>query len=139
LRSLGLVLLLMLMGCGRCDLHVRQIAQPDYPLPARFDNIQGTVEVQVTILADGKVTFAKGSGAHPILIEAAEQNARQWMFGPFPKVSRFPLYHTIKYEYKLEGVPVGVGSPPTVTTHLPDRVEVVAGRLMGDRINILAK
>jgi TonB family protein len=56
--------------------------QPRYPAGAKRYNISGAVDVQVTISAHGRVTEAKASAGHPLLREAAEEAARQWVFRP---------------------------------------------------------
>ena len=126
-----LVLALALLAC-RDKLHIEKIAEPEYPLRARYEKLQGTVTVRVEIGPDGKVTFAEGSGAPEVLVKAAEENARQWVFGPFPAVNEFPIHHTIQYIYKLEGEPKVAAFYPTVKTFLPDRIEVSAGPLISD-------
>jgi TonB family protein len=40
------------------------------------------VDVQVTISPEGRVTEAKAINGHPLLREAAEVAARQWVFKP---------------------------------------------------------
>src|SRR5947209_616281 len=62
-----LVLALALLAC-RDKLHIEKIAEPEYPLRARYEKLQGTITVRVEIGADGKVTFAEGSGAPEILV-----------------------------------------------------------------------
>ena len=64
--------------------------------------------------------------------EAAEKNARQWLYGPFPLVADFPIYHTVTYVYKLEGKPMFVARSPHVKVSLPDRVEIIATPLAND-------
>jgi len=88
--------------------------------------------VKLSIGTDGRVRYAEGSGAPDILVKAAEENAREWVFGPFPPVFEFPVDHTVQYIYKLEGKPVVVAVPPTVRTFLPDRVEITATPLVTD-------
>lgn len=105
---------------------------PDYPSPARYGNVQGTVNVKVSIGPDGNVIFASGSGAPEILIQAATENAKNWRFGPFPTVSEFPIEHTIQFTYVLEGKATVVAPRPTVRTFLPDRIEVQAVPLVSD-------
>ena len=125
------LIVLALSGC-RNEIHVQHMTQPDYPLRARFANEQGTVNVSVHIGADGKVIFAKGSGAPEMLVKAAEENVSQWTFGPFPSVSEFPQDHTIQYVYKLTGKPLAVVLEPTIRTFLPDRVEISATPMVSD-------
>jgi len=94
-------------------------------LDAHSRNIQGTVYVHIQIGADGRVLVARGQGTHPYLVKAAEDNVRQWVFGPFPPRGEYPIYHTVTYVYKLEGKPAAVFFyPPVVRTALPDRVEI---------------
>jgi hypothetical protein len=65
-------------------------------------------------------------------VKAAEENARQWVFGPFPPVCEFPIHHSIRYVYKLEGKPKVVAIEPVIRTFLPDRVEISAVPLISD-------
>ena len=125
------VLMLAALGC-REKLRVERIADPEYPSPARYESLQGTVVVMVTIGSDGRVTYAKGSGAPDILVKAAEQNVRQWVFGPFPPVCEFPIHHSIRYVYKLEGKPKVVAIEPVIKTLLPDQIEISAVPLVSD-------
>jgi hypothetical protein len=131
LRHVLLTCLLLSVACNTGRLHVELIATPEYPIPARGD-IEGTVEVDILIGPDGKVFAAKGSGAHPLLIEAAERNVRQWVFGPFPPVAEFPISHKVTYVYRLEGAPSSMILPPTIYTHLPDRIELVCRPFRSD-------
>jgi hypothetical protein len=124
-------LMLVTLGC-RDKLRVERITDPDYPFSARFEGLQGTPVVMVTIDSSGRVTYARGSGAPDVLVKAAEENARQWVFGPFPAVSEFPLHHTIQYVYKLEGKPKVVALQPVIKTFLPDRIEISAVPLVSD-------
>ena len=132
LRTMAFLFFLTLLGCRSDQLPIRHIEQPGYPLRARFENAQGTVRVKIYIAADGSVTFAKGSGAPDVLVQAAEENVLQWAFGPFPRASVFPIEHTVQYAYKLEGKPQIVGYEPTVKTFLPDRIEISATPLVSD-------
>jgi TonB family protein len=56
--------------------------QPLYPAKARRVNATGSVDVQVTISQEGRVTEAKAISGHTLLREAAEEAARQWVFKP---------------------------------------------------------
>ncbi|GEM_PF-6823209 len=102
---------------------------------ARLDGVQGTVTVGVQIGTDGKVMWANGSGASPTLVRAAEANAREWVFGPFPTKFKFPVYHEITYMFKLEGHPTEAAPGPCdVSTDLPDRIEISATPVTGDTL-----
>lgn len=56
--------------------------QPQYPTKARRVSAVGMVDVQVTISPEGRVTEAKAISGHPLLREAAEEAAIQWVFKP---------------------------------------------------------
>jgi TonB family protein len=56
--------------------------QPQYPPVAKRMNASGTVEVRITISELGHVIEAKAISGHPLLREAAEDAARQWVFKP---------------------------------------------------------
>jgi TonB family protein len=57
-------------------------AQPRYPPSAKKYNISGSVDVQVTISEEGRVTAAEAISGHQLLRGAAEEAARQWVFKP---------------------------------------------------------
>jgi hypothetical protein len=133
-------LFLFCSGCQHYELKVKHMSQPEYPVPARSANIQGTVEVGVEIGIDGRVLWANASAANPYLVEAAKQNARQWVWGPFPARFEFPYYHEIQYVYRLEGKPAPVViEPPIVKTNLPDRIEIIATPYYSDLNVVPAK
>ncbi len=128
-----LVALTMLFGCctPKDQFTIKRLVEPDYPVEARAENIQGTVEVALSVGVDGRVLSATGSGANPILVRSAEQNARQWVFRP-PRTATFPLFHTVTYVYRLEGQPAFVMLPTTVKANLPDRLEIVGRPFKSD-------
>lgn len=132
MRRVSICLFFFLFGCQNHRLQVRELVAPVYPHDAQVSNIGGTVTVTVIIGVDGRVVEAHGSGAHPMLVEAAEKNARQWVFGPFPPVDQFPIYHNITYVYRLEGPPAYVRLLPVTKTHLPDRIELVTRPFQSD-------
>jgi hypothetical protein len=121
-------------GCQRPDPNVAHMVQPEYPVAARLKDVQGVVRLGIVIEIDGKVSSVVGSGADPILIKSAEENARQWIWGSFPPRFQFPYYHEIVYIYELQGKPKTVIFPPTVKTHLPDRIEIIATRYFDDLV-----
>lgn len=58
------------------------LPKPAYPPPAAALNIQGKVDVQVTIDESGKVISAKAASGHPLLRPAAERAAWAARFTP---------------------------------------------------------
>jgi hypothetical protein len=133
ISKIAAVLVLLACGCNHQQkLQVQYLPPPDYPLAARFKNLQGTVAIRVDIGTDGRVSFAKGAGAPDILVKSAEANAKQWVFGPLPSSAVFPIEQSIAFVYKLEGKPMVVAVNPTIQTSLPDRVEISATPLVSD-------
>lgn len=138
LRWAILTTLLVTGGLTACQgraVKVSSIGQPDYPIRARVDRIQGKALVSVQIDAHGTVVSAKGSGASSVLVKAAEENARKWRFGPFPASYRFPIYRQIVYVFRLEGRPVPVVTEPCdIKTKLPGWIEISAPPVAPDAI-----
>jgi TonB family protein len=56
--------------------------QPRYPPAAKRMNASGTVEVKITISEFGRVIEARAISGPPLLRDAAEDAARQWVFKP---------------------------------------------------------
>ncbi len=56
--------------------------QPPYPAIARAARAQGTVPVQIIISEEGRVIAASVISGHPLLRDAAQQAAMQWVFSP---------------------------------------------------------
>jgi hypothetical protein len=135
LLAVGFLACLIPVSCGRLNpFPVRSIVAPEYPLEAHVNNIEGTVQVNLCVGADGRVTEAIGVGGGPILARAAESDARQWTFGPLPAAWTYPDCRTVvKYVYRLEGPPASVViSAATVRTDLPNQVEIVARPFASD-------
>jgi protein TonB len=68
----------------------KSLPKPTYPPPAAALNIQGKVDVAVTIDEDGKVVAAHAVSGHPLLRQAAEKAAWNARFTP-TTLSRVPV------------------------------------------------
>ena len=55
---------------------------PVYPELAKRMRISGTINVQVTVDAEGKVTDARATNGNRLLGGAAEDAVRKWKFAP---------------------------------------------------------
>jgi TonB family protein len=66
---------------------VKSRVQPVYPELAKRMRIAGSVSVQVTVDAEGKVTDAKATTGNRLLGGAAEDAVRKWKFVPGEGVS----------------------------------------------------
>lgn len=124
-RYVVLCALAICCACSRHPVEVRHLPEPGYPSEALVENLQGTVSVTACFGADGKVVSVAGTGANPVLVKAAEDNARQWVFAPLPTAGEFPMCQAVEYSYKLEGKPMAVVAPVIVRTDLPYRLEII--------------
>lgn len=136
LLAFAVVLLLFSMGCERQRLKVIHMPGPDYPIQASSQGMQGVVVVTVGIGTDGKVNYAVGKGANSLFVQAAQKNAKDWIF-EVPAHARFPLEHQIKYTFKFDNEPTAVNLMPTIVTDLPDAVEIIATRTRGDNVILI--
>lgn len=59
-----------------------RMIQPEYPAIAVEARIQGTVMLDAIIGADGKVESVKYVSGPPMLVQAAEDAVRQWLYKP---------------------------------------------------------
>jgi hypothetical protein len=97
---------------------VRSAEMPLYPHLARIARIEGTVRLQVW--TDGSsVVKVQGSGAHKLLMDAAEENLKTWRFYPH-KATSFDAV----FIYSLEKEVVSGWVNPSIVLHLPTKVEI---------------
>ena len=110
-----LVVLTPLSAVGQ--LCVRQLHSPQYDGVAWAAQVQGTVELRVTIDAQGHVIDVAGSGdAHRILIEDAKANVKEWTFCATKDGQSSVLQ--LHYTYHLKNRPVESPPPPKVLIDL---------------------
>jgi len=57
--------------------------QPQYPQLARQARIQGTVILQAVISREGKIQDLRVLSGHPLLVQAAMDAVRQWIYRPY--------------------------------------------------------
>jgi hypothetical protein len=91
---------------------------PLYPELARSARIEGTAQMQVWTNGTS-IVKVEGSGAHKLLIDAAEKNLRTWRLYPHK-----PISFTATFVYSLEQVEVPGFVNPSIVLHLPTRVEI---------------
>src|SRR5919108_3192905 len=108
--GLAVLVCMLAVSLGSCHSYepsVRHMVDPLYPVTAQSTSVEGSVELIVQVGMDGRVLSvmdgANSSGVSQDLIAAAKENARQWIWGPFPQKFQFPWYHNIRYVFKLEG------------------------------------
>ncbi len=56
--------------------------QPAYPSMARLGRISGTVRMKAVIGTDGKIKNLTAVSGHPLLVDAAMNAVRQWVYKP---------------------------------------------------------
>jgi hypothetical protein len=97
---------------------VKGAEMPFYPQIARVARIEGTARMQVW--TDGNsVVRVQGSGAHKLLMDAAEENLNTWRFYPHK-----PTSFVVVFVYNLEQEVVNGWVNPSIVLHLPTRVEI---------------
>ena len=55
---------------------------PAYPDIARKMSLSGTVKIEITVGADGKVKHANVIGGHPVLVAPALEAVKSWEYEP---------------------------------------------------------
>lgn len=80
--------------------------EPEYPIEGKRMRLHGRISVRVLIDGNGNVVQACGDG-HPILRDAAERAALQWIFRP-PKLNDDKIRaieETLHFNFVLDGGP----------------------------------
>lgn len=77
--------------------------QPEYPMKARLWHIEGDVDVELTVNQNGAVTKVRGLSGNAILLQAAEEAARQWRYPPSSEGNQFPTpaVTRVRFNFKL--------------------------------------
>jgi protein TonB len=63
-------------------LLIRRVS-PTYPPMARMARIEGLVVLQATIGKDGRVQNLRLVSGHPMLVQAAMDAVKQWLYKPY--------------------------------------------------------
>jgi TonB family protein len=79
---LALIVTSAMLARAAEDRAVKVRVAPIYPEIARRMKIYGTVNVEATVDANGKVSDAKAIGGNRLLAPAAEDAVRKWSFVP---------------------------------------------------------
>src|SRR5271157_4674546 len=82
--ALALVLALAMPARAADVRAVKSRVPPVYPEIAKRMKIDGSVKVEVTVDADGKVSDVKTVSGNRVLSSAAEDAVRKWRFEPGP-------------------------------------------------------
>ena len=65
-------------------LRILRRVEPEYPQVAKTAGAHGVVEMEVTVAPDGRVKTVKAISGHPMLIDAAVEAVKQWVYTPQP-------------------------------------------------------
>ncbi len=76
----------------------------EYPALAASASIEGTVEIECALAADGSVGSTRIVSGEKILAAAAEQNARKWKFKRVGEVTAGRNTFLLVYRFRLEGI-----------------------------------
>jgi TonB family protein len=60
------------------------VAPSQYPEIARQFAISGTVKLEAVVAKNGSVKDVRVIGGHPLLLDAAKQSAKKWLFAKGP-------------------------------------------------------
>jgi TonB family protein len=81
---------------------LREQVSPIYPALARQARIQGDVVMNLTVAADGKVSNIELVSGHPLLIPAAQEAVRQWIYEPtYLNGSAIEVRVTVRVPFRL--------------------------------------
>lgn len=127
MKAFSLCLFILVTStCGSAQrVCVRHMIVPGYPRLARTARLQGSVNIEIQIDAEGTVVSAVASGANKVLQRAAEQNLRQWTF--YPRLLTGGSSSTrlkVTFVYRLEGEQEYYDPPPRVVLDIPSRVQI---------------
>jgi TonB family protein len=92
LQTAALVLVMAMAVTAKADDRaVKTRVAPIYPDIAKRMHVSGTVNIEATVDADGKVNSAKTLSGNPLLAPAAEDAVRKWRFEPGQGPSKVPV------------------------------------------------
>ncbi|SRR6266849_5733375 len=112
--------ILLLVSQASQPIIVNYLESITYPAVARDAQIQGTVEIDVSVSSRGDVISASANSGNPVLKRAAEENIRRWRFAPGDQRA-----FSIVYEFSLEEPRTPYRSETKNYYELPSRVRVV--------------
>ncbi len=70
------------VGANTQAANIGKMVRPTYPKPAKQARIQGTVRFNAVIAKDGAIQSLQVVSGHPLLIPAATEAVRQWIYRP---------------------------------------------------------
>src|SRR2546428_14076687 len=79
-RSYLLAILLLIPSLALADWEPTEVVGLTYPRAARLARISGVVVLRVSLDNQGSVTGTTVLSGHPVLAQAAGENAQEWKF-----------------------------------------------------------
>ncbi|HEY6969687.1 MAG TPA: TonB family protein [Candidatus Angelobacter sp.] len=79
-----------------------KVVKPEYPKTALLSHVEGAVQVELTIDQNGNITKVRGLSGNSILLQAAEEAARQWKYSPAAgDETSSPIVTRVQFRFKL--------------------------------------
>ena len=104
-----------------CRVHF--LRSLDYPAVAAAARLEGSVELEVRVSADGSVAGATVKAGNAILGEAAKTNALSWQFERAPDAGgSAPRRCTLFYAFRITGNCEKATCPTAFSFEFPNRV-----------------
>ena len=107
-----------------------EIRAPEYPEIAVRAHMSATVQVEVSVTAEGSVASSAVVGkAPPLLSAAAVKAAREWHFVPPSEFTVRKLVLTFEFTVDTEAPSEGqcMVGPPTISVYLPTNTVRIRG------------
>lgn len=121
-----LFLSLVLLCSASNEINQRAILHMEvqtYPQLARGAQIQGEINLDVTVANDGRVVSIQPAAGHPLLADPSSENVKTWIFTKADKETK----ERITFVYKL-GERQSFRPKSFTTIESPNRIVVISER-----------
>jgi TonB family protein len=116
---------------GRINGKAQKSVQPTYPAVARAAGAEGGVDVEVVVDEQGNVESAKAVSGHPLLLAAAVDAARQWVFSPTLLQGKpTKVKGVITFEFALSNNDGGSAKASRIVTQMPAGEPAMGGNVI---------
>ena len=118
-------ILLWSLAADSNEVAVRHLVGLDYPPIAAQAQLEGTVVLKCILGRDGRVQSTEVRSGHPVLSQAARENASKWIFRMPFNVRPETRVFTLRYNFRLEGVCRAPNCTSSFSFDIPDSITVV--------------
>jgi TonB family protein len=119
------------MGSQTSTPELLNRVEPHYPPLAKQANVQGTVALSATIGKDGKVQDVELVSGHPLLVQAAIDAVKQWVYEP-------TMINGEATEVNTE-ISLSFTLPPSGSGEIPPQIHAGSILSQGDRLIVYVK